>query len=42
MAVELTLTNRGRVKLCFQGFLYTRHKRLANELKYNPDNSNPQ
>ena len=32
MAAELTLTNRDRVKLCFPGFLYTRHKRLANGL----------
>ena len=32
MAAELTLTNRGRAKLCFQEFLYTRHKRLAHGL----------
>ena len=30
--MEAELTNHGRIKLCFQGFLYKRHKRLANGL----------
>ena len=32
MEAELTSTNDGRVKLCFQGFLYTHHKQFGNGL----------
>ena len=26
---ENTLTSRGRIKICHEGFMYTKHKRLA-------------